>query len=145
MKVFLLQNVPKLGMKGEIKNVSDGYFRNFLSPKKMAQPATEALIKKVGEQKVKKQSSKTETFSLLQKSLATLVESIVFARPATGDTLFGSVSAKDIAEELTQKNITVTEKNIDLEHPIKHLGTVSVPISLSGKKAGQVKVEIVKK
>lgn len=145
MQVFLLQTVPKLGQKGEVKNVSDGYARNFLFPKKWAQPATESLIRTASEQKVKKQSSKTEALSVLQKSLTTLTEALVFKRPATGETLFGSVSAKDIAQTLSEKGIPVSEKNIDLSHPLKHLGKTIVSIVLSGKKVGQVVVEIVKK
>lgn len=142
MKVLLLQDVPKTGKRGEVKNVSDGYARNFLFPKKLAKPATDALAHAVERQVENKKKAKENALSSLESAIKNFSETLVFERGANGETLFGSVTAKDIAEALAKKGVRVTEKNIDLKHPLKQLGSVSVSVSVGGKKTGNIPVEI---
>lgn len=142
MQVLLIQNVTKLGLRGEIKNVSDGYARNFLFPKKMAKPATNSLIDQVKKYKIEQGLQKDRKRSILESSIAGFRETLVFMRPATGDTLFGSVSAKDIVYALKTKGVDITEKNIGMDHPLKHLGKISVPIIIDGGKRGEITVDV---
>ncbi len=142
MQVLLIQNVAKLGLRGEVKNVADGYARNFLFPKKLAKPATDSLVDQVKKQKIQKNLQKEQNRSLLESSIAKFRETIVFSRPAMGNTLFGSVSAKDIVHELKAKGIEITEKNLDLPHPLKRTGTVVIPIVMDGKKKGEITVDV---
>lgn len=142
MKVLLLQDVPKLGRKSEVKNTSDGYARNFLFPKKLAIPATTRLAEQVSAQKAQEESQKKLHRSSLESSIRAFSEVLIFERPSTGNTLFGSVGVKDVVEALKTRGITLTEKNVDFTHPIKQLGKISVPIVLNGKKVGDIKVEI---
>lgn len=143
MKVLLLQNVAKLGMKGEVKNVSDGYARNFLFPKKLAKPATSEMALHVAQTIKEKGEKKKQQISQLESSIRAFSEVLTFSRPAGGETLFGSISAKDISAELNVLGIPVTEKNVDLPHPIKHLGQHQVEIILNGKKVREISVEAV--
>lgn len=142
MQVILLRDVAKTGKKGEVKNVSDGYARNFLFPQKWARPATDALARAVVQQAEKKKKNKESALSSLESAVRAFSETLVFTRGANGETLFGSVTAKDITQALAQKGIRITEKNVDLEHPLKQTGRFSVPLVLNGKKIRNISVEI---
>ena len=128
MKVILLQDIKNIGKKGTIKEVSDGYARNFLFPKKLAQIAVADSIKKVEEMQ-KKQMAKTISGQ----------EFLIQAKDKDGK-LFGSINAKDIANKLKEKNIEAEAKNIILSHPIKEVGGYSVELDLGNNIKAKIKV-----
>jgi large subunit ribosomal protein L9 len=143
MKIFLLQNVAKLGLRGEVKEVSDGYARNFLFPQNLAKPASEAMALHIAKTAKEKGEKKKQRASQVESAIREFSQILTFSRPAGGETLFGSVSAKDISAELSKLGLSVTEKNIDLPHPIKHLGQHQVGIVLNGKRVKEVAVRVV--
>lgn len=124
MKVILQKDVKDLGKVGDLINVSQGYARNFLFPRKLAEQATEknvkqyAHLKKVAE--IKKKKAVTDRKEVLNKLTGV---SVTFKLQAgEEDKLFGSVTALDISKELEKQGFMVDKKDIDLEEPIKFLG-----------------------
>ena len=141
MKVILLQDIKNIGKKGTIKEVSDGYARNFLFPKKLAQIAVADSIKKVEEM----QKKQLETEKMMQDKLKEMAKTIsgqeflIQAKDKDGK-LFGSITAKDIANKLKEKNIEAEAKNIILSHPIKEVGGYSVELDLGNNIKAKIKV-----
>ncbi|QQS61227.1 MAG: 50S ribosomal protein L9 [Candidatus Moraniibacteriota bacterium] len=123
MKVFLLENVKKLGNKGEIKEVSDGYARNFLFPKKLAKVATSGIVadaKNKEQIKIKKITEKTKEEKEIRIQLKNITLS--FAKKVSGDSLFASISAQEIIQALKVKGFDLDQKQIILDHGIKTVG-----------------------
>jgi large subunit ribosomal protein L9 len=124
MKVILLKNVPNLGQADEIKEVSDGYARNFLLIRGLVKIATDKAIKELENYKVRKLKSvenKGKKFKELAKKLNN-IKIIIKAKADEKKTLFGSVNASKIAEELKNRGYELDPKFIKLEQPIKILG-----------------------
>jgi len=143
MKVILLQNVKNIGKMGDVKEVSDGYARNFLLPKKLAEIATESGIKNVEILKSKMariEQADLEKNQQLAESLQGR-EILIQAKEKDGK-LFGSVNAKTIAKELKKENLDIDEKSIILAEPIKEVGEYDVKIELSHGIEALVKVVI---
>ncbi|NTV40685.1 MAG: 50S ribosomal protein L9 [Candidatus Moranbacteria bacterium] len=130
MKIILLQDVKNIGKKGQIKEVPDGYARNFLLAKKIATIATPSGIAIAKKDEEKKQLILKEQRAQTQKLAATLDKKriIIKARSKDGK-LFGSITAKDIATEIRKLKLEVPEKAISTGH-IKELGLHKVKISL---------------
>ncbi|OGZ42101.1 MAG: 50S ribosomal protein L9 [Candidatus Ryanbacteria bacterium RIFCSPHIGHO2_02_FULL_45_43] len=128
MKVILLQDVAKTGKRGEVKNVSSGFARNFLIPKKLAKPATPANIKALERMKkdLKQRASKEQkaTGEIVKKLEGYIVE---FSRKAAeSGALYAAIDAAAVAEKLRAEGfLNVEEKLIFLESPIKKIGTFS--------------------
>lgn len=122
MKVVLLQDVKKIGRKGEIKDVSDGYARNFLLAKGLATVATPAAVEKV-KQSENKQKQELEQKKDAIRKLAASIEgkSVLIKVKAKDGKLFGSVTAKDIAASLKKDGFEISEKSIDFK-PMRELG-----------------------
>ena len=144
MEVILLQDVDKLGTRGQIVKVADGYGRNYLLPKKLAVLATPRNRKWIEQQRVKflkqEASEKAEA-----EDLAKLLEGVVVvvARKAGEQgTLFGSVTAIDIAERLAAQGFNIDKRKIQLEGPLKVLGEYDVPIRLHPEVTAPVKVKV---
>jgi large subunit ribosomal protein L9 len=131
MKIILLQDVKGLGKRGDIKEVSEGYARNFLFIKKLAEIATESGLKKVevikNKQKEKQQLDLEKTQELAAKLDGKNITILVKEKDGK---LFGAVHAKDILKELKKENIILPEKSVILESPIKELGEYEVKIEL---------------
>ncbi len=133
MKVILLQDVKSLGKEGEIVNVSDGYARNYVIPKKLG---VEANDKNKNDLKLKKQREAKEAAERLadaQKLAKDLekVTVVVTMKAGEGGRVFGSVSAKEIAQEAKkQYNLDLDKKKIQLSDPIKSFGNFEIPIRL---------------
>jgi large subunit ribosomal protein L9 len=132
MEVILLERVAKLGQIGEKVRVKDGYARNFLLPRGKALRATEANSKKFEAQRAHLEARNLE----LKKAAETVAEKmtdhkIIIIRQA-GQTgmLYGSVTAKDIADALVSDGFTVTRQHIVLNSPIKNLGILNIPVQL---------------
>lgn len=145
MKVTLLQDVKTLGKKGETVNVSDGYARNALLPKKLAVEATgkninDLKLQKAHEEKVAKDlldSAKAFAEELASKEVTLSI------KVGEGGRTFGSISSKEIAEAAKEQlGYDIDKKKIQLAQPIKALGTTSVPIKLHPKVTGELKVVV---
>ena len=144
MKVILLENVKGQGKKGEIVNVSEGYARNFLFPKKLAREATNAALNDLkGQQEAfayKKETELTEATQMKEK-LSTLTVAVTAKAGATGK-LFGSVTNKDIAEALiAQHHIKIDKRRFEMDD-IKQVGEYKVNIRLYPDIVGELKVTI---
>mgnify|MGYP000528468266 FL=1 len=147
MKVILLEDVKALGKKGQVVNVSDGYARNLLLPKKLGVEATgknmnDLKLQKAHEDKVAQENldaAKAFAEELKDKQVT------VGIKVGEGGRTFGSISAKEIAEAAkAQLGYELDKKKLQLSAPIKELGTTMVPIKLHPKVTGELKV-VVKK
>ncbi|MDD4358439.1 MAG: 50S ribosomal protein L9 [Candidatus Pacebacteria bacterium] len=144
MLVLLLQNVSKLGNKNEIKNVNDGYAKNFLFPKKLAIKATPELMKKAEIEKAVEEKAKKEKADNAIK-LAKEIEGkrfIIKANAGEEGQLFESISAKKIAEKVVQNGFDISEKQIIIKEPIKKLGDFKVNIKFDQGKEATINVVI---
>src|SRR5438477_9676984 len=124
MEVILREDIDNLGNRGQVVKVAPGYARNFLLPKKLAVAATEAN-KKIVEQERQSHLRKEAKLKNEAEDLSKLLTgvSVTIAQKAgENDQLFGSVTAKDVAEALEKQNFTVDRRKILLEDPIKQLG-----------------------
>ncbi|MBI3079161.1 MAG: 50S ribosomal protein L9 [Deltaproteobacteria bacterium] len=144
MKVILTEDVPALGRAGAEVDVAEGYARNYLLPKKLALLATPGNVKAFAHQK-KVVSDRLRRERRESEALAQRIEALdcVITR-ASGDQekLFGSVTSMDLADYLKAKGIEVDRKRIDLEEPIKHIGTFDVPIRLRAEVVVRLKVTV---
>ena len=156
MKVILLQDVKSLGKKGEIVNVNDGYARNFILPKKLGLEATgknlnDLKLQKANEEKVAQENLEAarafaknledkEVILTLKIAEAKIVTHI---KVGEGGRTFGSVSSKEIAEEVkAQLNLNVDKKKIQLKEAIKTLGTHNVSVKLHPQVTAELKVVV---
>jgi large subunit ribosomal protein L9 len=147
MKVILQENVEGVGHLGEVLDVSDGYARNYLFPRKKALEANPRNVKALEHAKrvtaEKARKVKLEIEALAKKISAVSVT--MTAQVGKDDKLFGSVTAKDIAEAIAERGFTVDRRKIQLTQPIKELGTFTVPIKLHPEVTATVSVTVVKK
>jgi large subunit ribosomal protein L9 len=146
MKVILKQDVENLGRKGDVLNVSPGYGRNYLLPRKLALAVTASNLKMIEvERKALKKKAEAERQSyqsLIQKLNATTLS---FSRKAgEKDHIFGSVSAGDIKDALDKLGFEFDKKRILLEEPIRRLGNYSVPVKVYHDDKAEVKVAVVR-
>lgn len=145
MKVILLEDVKSLGKKGEIVNVSDGYARNMILPKKLG---LEATSKNLNDLKLKKQNEEKIAQDNLEaaKALAAEIEAgkvELSIKTGEGGRTFGSVSSKEIAEAVkAQMNLDVDKKKIQMKEPIKSLGVHLVAVKLHPQVTAELKVHV---
>jgi large subunit ribosomal protein L9 len=143
MKVILNQDVIGLGEEGDIKDVADGYARNFLLPKKLAVPHTKAFLATLEHKRAaidkRKEQKRLEASSLKERLEA---EEIRFSVPAgENGKLFGSVNNTNVAVELEKRGFTIEKKRIEIpEHAIRTTGTFKVRIRLYDKEEAVVKL-----
>jgi len=146
MKVILKQDHEKLGKTGEAINVKDGFAMNFLIPNHLAMRATPSNLRTLDELK-KQKAKKTAKEITDAQTLASELEKLILevkAKTGDDDKLFGSVTAQNISDAITEKGFTVDKKNIVMDEPIKHTGTFDVSIKLGNNISTSVKVEVVK-
>ncbi len=131
MKVILLQDVKGLGKKGDLKEVAEGYARNMLFSRKLAEIATDSSVRKITAIK-SKQVEKEQLDLEKTQDLASSLEgmSVTILMKEKNGKLFGSVQAKDIVSALKKEGILITEKTIMLEDHIKELGEYEVAVHL---------------
>jgi large subunit ribosomal protein L9 len=144
MRVIFLQDVKGKGKKGEVKNVSEGYARNFLFPKNLASEATSSAMATLkGQQKSeeKKQQDQLEEAEALKNKLAEMTITIK-TKTGEGGRVFGSVTSKQIADGLKEQGIKIDKRKIELADPIKALGYTNVPVKLHSQVTGTVKVHV---
>jgi large subunit ribosomal protein L9 len=146
MEVILKEDVPKLGHRGDVIKVAEGYGRNFLLPRKLAIEATTAN-KKVIEQMKAASVRRSVREKSDAESLATQLQQVAITfrrRSGEHDQLFGSVTSADIATELEKKGFNIERRKIQLDEPLKTLGEFNVPVKLYRDVTAQVKVTIEK-
>ena len=144
MEVILKEDVNKLGHRGDVVKVADGYGRNYLLPGKLAIEAT-AANKAVIEQMKGSAIRKLAKEKVVAEELHTRLEAVelVFTRKVgENDHLFGSVTSSDIAHQLEEKGFTVDRRKIALEEPLKSLGEFHVPIKLHREVTTHLKVTV---
>ncbi|MBX9984172.1 50S ribosomal protein L9 [Priestia sp. Y58] len=145
MKVIFLKDVKGKGKKGEVKNVSDGYAHNFLLKNGYAVEATGGNVKVLEAQKNREQKDAAAELQANKELKATLEELTVElkAKSGEGGRLFGSITSKQIAEELKKKhNIKVDKRKIELNDAIRALGYTNVPVKLHPEVTATVKVHV---
>ncbi|MCK0469807.1 50S ribosomal protein L9 [Halalkalibacter sp. APA_J-10(15)] len=145
MKVIFLEDVKGKGKKGETKNVSEGYARNYLLPNNLAVEATQGNVKNLEAQKKSKQKKEDEELKAAQDYKAELEALTVEikAKAGEGGRLFGAVSTKQIAETLKKMKKKVDKRKIMLDDPIRALGYTNVPIKIHPEVIATVKVHVV--
>jgi large subunit ribosomal protein L9 len=146
MRVILLEDVPRVGKAGEVKNVADGYGRNFLIPKGLAEFASSAGLKRA-EAHRKADERRQIALNEQMKGLANAMEGLVAtikAKAGEQERLYGSVTSADIAAELHRlTGQEVDKRKVELDEPIHHLGEYNVTVRLSRDLSPQVKVVVV--
>ena len=146
MKVILLDDVTKVGRRGEVRDVSDGYARNFLIPKKLALSATAGNLKNLEHIK-RQQDAKADRIKADAEALRTKIEALVYEeRRQTSEEgkLFGSVTSQDVADFLGTRGIPMDRKRITLDEPIKALGEHVVSMRLHQDVTAQLRVNVVR-
>ena len=146
MKIILLEDVNKVGRRGEVRDVSDGYARNFLIPKKLALGATAGNLKNLDH--IKKQANaKADRAKADAEAIRAQIESLAYEerRQASEEgKLFGSVTSQDLVDFLDKHGVKVERRRVQLDEPIKALGETSVPVRLHGEVTAQLRVSVVR-
>lgn len=144
MKIILLDDVPKLGRRGEVRDVADGYARNYLLPHRLALHATTSNLKNLEHIKAQQESRAARQRAEAERQ-AQAIEALVFTqtRQASDEgRLFGSVGKADLAAFLAAQGIEIERRRIMLDEPIKTLGEFTVPIRLQADVTAQLKVSV---
>jgi large subunit ribosomal protein L9 len=146
MKVIFLKDVKGQAKKGEVKEVSEGYASNFLFKQGIAAPASDGNVKNLAMQKASEQKKKDKEKQDAQELGATIKEITLQIKHKTGEggRLFGSITTKQIAEELQkQKKITIDKRKMQMEDPIKMIGSFVIPIKLHVEVMTTLNVQVV--
>ena len=144
MEVILKEDVNKLGHRGDVVRVADGYGRNYLLPGKLAIEATlanKAVIEQMKNSAVRK-SAKEKIQAEAQAAELSTVELSFERKVGDNDHLFGSVTSGDIAQQLEEKGFTIDRRKIALEEPLKTIGEFHVPVKLHRDVTSHIKVTV---
>ncbi|MDG0795230.1 50S ribosomal protein L9 [Cohnella ginsengisoli] len=144
MKVIFLQDVKGQGKKGQVKEVSEGYARNFLLPKGYVQIATDGAKKTLDQIQAsvdKKKMQEKEDAKALAAKLGEMTV-VIKAKAGEGGRLFGAITSKQIAEALEKQKITIDKRKIELDEPIRTLGVTQVPLKLYPDVKGTLNVQV---
>ncbi len=144
MEVILREDIVKLGRRGDIVSVKDGYARNYLLPRKLAIAASEANRKQVADMKAAAARHDAREKGAAESVATQLGEVVVTITAKAGeqDQLFGSVTTMDIAAALEAKGFSIDKRKIELEEPIRTIGEYSVPVRLHHDVTASVKVNV---
>ncbi|WP_017471562.1 50S ribosomal protein L9 [Amphibacillus jilinensis] len=145
MKVIFTKDVKGKGKKGEVKNVSEGYARNYLLKNNLAVEATPGNLKGLQAQKKKEQQKEQEIVEEAKQLKETLKNLEVTLKTKAGDggRLFGSITSKQIAEQLEKNHkIKIDKRKIELDQPIRTLGYSNVPVKLHPEVTGEIRVQV---
>ena len=146
MEIILREDVEKLGARGQLLKVANGYARNYLLPKRLAVAATEANKKIVEQERqahVRREAKAQGEAEDLAKLMAGVTVTIS-QKAGESDQLFGSVTSKDIAEGLEKQNFSVDRRKIQLDEPIKQLGEHKVTVRLHREVPVEITVQVVR-
>ena len=145
MKVIVIKDTKNEGKKGDIKNVSDGYAKNFLIPKGIVMEATDANIRDLERKKAadaEKRATDKASAEVLKKKLSE-IETVLKTKAGEGGKVFGSVTSKDISDALKEQHgIEIDKKKIVLDTPIKQLGEYTIEAKLYQEVTGSFKVTV---
>ena len=147
MEVILNKDIDKIGKAGAVVKVKDGFARNFLLPNKLAIPLTPENLKRLEEERLKK-NSEQEKIRKDAEELKSKLEGLSLTIPALTqeeDKLYGSIAAYDLAGALKEEGFEINKNSIMLDEPIKALGIYEVPVKLHAQVLAKIKVWIVKK
>jgi large subunit ribosomal protein L9 len=145
-QAILLQDVDTLGERGAVVDVSKGYLRNFLIPRKLAQPATKGLIESARQRQVATDRALVEAADKAQENAALLNKTVLTIAHQAGDDgrLFGSVTSQDIADAIKEaRGISIDKRHVQLEEPIKTVGTHMVVVEVGNRVTATVKTMVV--
>jgi large subunit ribosomal protein L9 len=145
VKVVLTQDVASLGKAGDLKDVSPGYMRNYLVPKRLAVLATSGELKTLEARRDQIAKTQQKVRSAAESTAARLGEVALTFQVRVGEQnrLYGSITSKDIADELARTAaITIDRRDIELVEPLKTLGTFEVPVRLGHEVKGTIKVTL---
>jgi large subunit ribosomal protein L9 len=144
MKVIFLQDVKGQGKKGEVKEVSEGYARNYLFPRGLATEASKGNLKTLEVRKQseerRKQQEKEEAEKLGKRLEQMTV--VIRAKAGEGGRLFGAITSKQVAEALAKEGIEIDKRKIELEEPIRTLGVTKVPVKLHPQVRATLSVQV---
>ena len=144
MKVILTTDVPKLGKSGEMKSVADGYATNFLIPQKLAVPAAGGAYRAwqhdIASREEKRQREREEAEIATNRISSTTLTMGV--KVGEGGKLYGSITSKDIADALSRRGIEIDRHKIELEEPLKSLGTYKVAVKVYQGMTSEVTVVV---
>jgi large subunit ribosomal protein L9 len=144
MQIILQEDVEKLGTRGEVVEVKEGYARNFLLPHKLALPANASNLKrleKIRATLAKRTATERDQAQVLANTLAGVTVTLV-RKAGENDQLFGSVTSADLAEALAKQSYTVDKRRIQLDEPIKLIGESMVNAKLHADVTAQFKVVV---
>jgi large subunit ribosomal protein L9 len=133
MKVVLREDVEKLGLRGEVVEVARGYARNFLMPRKLAEPATPSRVAELAKVNARRALSEAQSFEQAQEIGQRLGQAEIRFDVKAGETgvLFGSVTQTNLADAIWEKlKVRVDRRKIELAEPLKRIGRYQVPIEL---------------
>ena len=144
MKVILTEHVENLGRAGEVVDVSRGYARNFLLPRDMALVATPGNLKVIEQRRHHFEAAELKRKEEAEALAQHLADVTVRVRKKAGekDVLYGSVTTAEIAEALEEKGIELDKRKIQIEQPIKTVGTFEVPVKIHPDVTGVVKIQV---
>jgi large subunit ribosomal protein L9 len=145
-QAILTQDVAELGERGSVVDVSAGYLRNFLIPRKLAQPATKGALAAAQQRQFAAERAVREAHSRAQEGAALLSKTVLTISQQAGDDgrLFGSVTAQDIADAIQEaRGIKVDKRKVHLEEPIRHIGTHMVVVEVDDDVMATVKTMVV--
>jgi len=146
MEIILREDIEKLGTRGQVVRVAAGYARNFLLPKRLAVAATEGN-KKIVEQERQAHLRRETKLKGEAEDLSKILSGVnitIVQKAGENEQLFGSVTTKDIVEALEKQNFTIDRRKIQLDEPIKQLGTFTVPVRLHRDVTTDITVQVVK-
>lgn len=146
MKIILMEDIPALGRRGEVREVATGYARNFLVPKKLAVPATPVNLQNLAHLKRQREREEAKTLRQAQAAAERIagLRLTVATRASEDGRLYGSVSAQDIVGFLERHEIPVEKRRVLLDEPIKALGEYRVPIRLHADVTAALPVIVVR-
>lgn len=145
MKVIFLQDIKGIGEKGDIKNVSEGYARNYLFPRKLASEANESNLKtlEVKKQGIEKRAEEKLNEAQLFKAELEKLTVEVKAKSGEGGKLFGAVTSKQIADTLAKMKKKIDKRKLELDEPIRALGVTNVPIKIHPEVTAMIRVHVI--
>ena len=145
-EAILLQDVEGVGERGAVIDVSKGYLRNYLIPRKLAQPATKGAVTAAQERVARAERAAQEAVERAQENAATLSRTVLTIPQSAGDDgrLFGSVTTQDIADAIRDaRGLKIDRRKIHLEEPIKNVGTYMVVVEVADDVTATVKTLVV--
>jgi large subunit ribosomal protein L9 len=146
MEVILREHVENLGQRGDIVKVAEGYARNYLLPRKLALAVTDSNKRQIERERKIAEAREAEEKTRAEAVASRLanVEVSISRRVGENDTLYGSVTAADIAQALEKQGFEIDKRRVQLAEPLKQLGEVTVPIKIHRDVTAQVKVAVTK-